>query len=102
MSGWDDAGVPDADGHELPVGLLNAERFYAAAQALGDLRCPVNPRAGEYRDELISAIAGDEITGTIHGAGNRRADLLETFVTGGVSFGIVIGLESIDVEHDQR
>lgn len=100
MSAWDNTGIPDADGHGLPIGLLNPEGLNSAAKALGDLCRTVYPGPGEDRDELISAIASDQIAGTIHGTGNCRADLLQTFVPGSVSFGIVVGFESIDIEHD--
>lgn len=102
MSAWDNAGVPDADGYGLPIGLLNAEGLNSAAKALSDLCRTVYPGPGEDRDELISAIASDQIAGAIHGTRNCRADLLQTFVSRSVPFGIVIGFESIDIEHDQR
>ncbi len=76
MSAWDNTGVPEADGHGLPIGLVNAEGLNSAAKALGHLCRTVYPGPGEDRDELISAIAGDQIAGTIHGTRNRRADLL--------------------------
>ena len=102
MSARDYTGVSDADGHGLSVCLLDAERLNASTKAFGDLCGTVNPCAGEYRNELISSVTCDEIAGTIHGTRNCRADLLQTFVPGGVSLGVVIGLESIDIEHDQR
>jgi len=62
-------------------------------------RCEIG--RGDQHDELLSAVARDEVAGSLSGLLKNSADCREAAVPFRVSERVVVWLEQIDIGHDQ-
>ena len=102
VSAGDHAGEARADGPATTIGMCNSESLDSLPKRFRYLGCPIHSGAGKHDDEFVSAVPSNEISRSIDGSGNRSGDLSEAFVARRMAESIVIGFESIDVEHNQR
>ena len=99
---WDDAGKADADRDEFAVRMRNPESLNALAKGLRHLGRSVRTGAGEDDHEFVAAVPSDEVSWSVDGSRDRGGNLPEAVVSRRMAVGIVVGFETIDVEHDQR
>ena len=98
----DRTGEARADGGVPTVGMRNAEGFNSLSKRFRHLCRSVRPSAGKYDHKFIAAVSCDEVSWSVDGSRDSGGNLPETFVARRMAEGIVIGFETIDVEHDQR
>ena len=73
-----------------------------AANALGEDSRAARVRVGQQHGELLAAIARDDVAGAADAVVDDGGDLLERVVAGLVTERVVVGLEAVDVGHQQR
>src|SRR5688572_23900750 len=96
------AGKTRADGSISTIGMRNAERLNSLPKCFRHLCRPIRTGTGKHDHEFVAAIPSDEISWPVDGSRNSGSHLPETFVARRMAEGIVVGFETIDVEHDQR
>ena len=80
----------------------NGQAGNRLANPLGHLAGTFAGRAGEQHGEFLSTITRHQITGTADGAADRLCDTPQTFVPHGMPVAIVVSLEVIHIDQDQR
>ena len=95
-------GKAHADGGAATVRMRNPERLNSLPKRFRDLCRSVCTGAGKDDHEFVTAVPGDEVSWSVDGPRDSGGNLLEAFVPRRMAEGIVVGFETIDVEHDQR
>jgi len=98
----DRTGEPRADGGASTIGVCDAEGFNSLPKRFCHLCRPISTRSGKDDHEFVAAVPCNKVSGSVDGSRNGGGNLPEAFVARRMAEGIVIGFESIDVEHDQR
>ena len=75
--------------------MRDAERFDAAAQALGDLRRLRRLGARQDHREFLAAVARDQRAFAAHASGDRGRDLLQATIAGAM-VGVLLGHNTRD------
>lgn len=99
---WDRTGEAHADSGAATFGVRNAEGLNSLPKRFRDLCRSVCTGAGKDDYEFVTAVPGDEVSWSVDGPRDSGGNLLEAFVPRRMAEGIVVGFETIDVEHDQR
>ena len=99
-----DCGAADGDGYDS--GRVALVRQAAVANGLadvfGDSPGAVFVGSGQHDGELFSAVAGNQIAGAENDIERGLGDLLETAIAPDVSVGVVVSLEVVGVDQEQR
>ena len=95
------AGEAHADGGAAAVGVRDAERFNSLPKCFGHLRRSIRTGSGKYNHKFIATVPSNEVSRSVDGSRDRGGHLPEAFVARRMAEGIVVGLKTIDVEHDQ-
>ncbi len=82
--------------------MAQRQGFDLAADGFGGLRCFRLVRIRQKNSEFLAAIAGDEGAGALHGFGEGIRNLPETLVSRLVAIDIVVALEPVDIDEEQR
>ena len=82
--------------------MRNMQRFNALAHSLADLHCAVNIGIRQNADKFFAAVPRHAIRRPLDRSGERMGDLLQTFVSLLMSVIIIIRLEKVNVNHDNR
>ena len=98
----DRTGEAQADGGVATVGVRNAEGLNSLPKRFRHLCRSVRTGAGKDDHEFVAAVPSDEVSWSVDGSRDSGGNLPEAIVARGMAEGIVVGLETIDVEHDQR
>ena len=72
------------------------------AQLFGYQACATRRGIGQHQHELLAAVARRQVGWPAAGLADRRGHLAQGFVALQVAEGIVVGLEIVDVDHQQR
>ena len=99
---WDRTGKAQADGGAATVGVRNAEGLNSLPKRFRHLCRSVRTGAGKDDHEFVAAVSSDEVSWSVDGSRDSGGNLSEAFVARRMAEGIVVGFETIDVEHDQR
>ena len=102
VSVGDRTGEARADGGAATVGVRNAEGLNSLPKRFRHLCRSIRAGAGKDDHEFVAAVPSDEVSWSIDGSRDSGGNLPEAFVARCMAEGIVIGFETIDVEHDQR
>ena len=88
----------------LPVGCPHGRCRATRRAGAGPRRSRPPPARGARQDdrELLAAVARDQRALVAHARGDRGSDLLQAAVAAAVAVQVVVGLEVVDVDHDQR
>ena len=95
-------GEARADGGAAPVGVRNAESLNPLPKRFRHLCRSIRTGARKDDHEFVATVPSDEVSWPIDGSRDGGGDLPEAFVARRMAEGIVVGFETIDVEHDQR
>ena len=95
-------GKAHADGGAATVGMRNAERLNSLPKRFRHLCRSIRTGAGKHNHEFVAAVPSDEVSWSVDGSRDSGGNLPEAFVARRMAEGIVVGFETIDVEHDQR
>ena len=95
-------GKAHADGGAATVGMCDAEGLNSLPKCFGHLCHAICTGTGKNDHEFVAAIPGDEISWSVDGSRDSSGNLTEAFVARRMPESIVVGFESVDVEHDQR
>ena len=98
----DRTGEAGADGSISTVGVRNAERLNSLPKCFRHLCRSIRTGTGKHDHEFVASVPSDEVSWPVDGSRNSGGHLTETFVARRMAEGIVVGFETIDVEHDQR
>ena len=90
----------DADAHRHPRSRRLREARDGRTHALRDLARPRLVRARQQDRELVAAVAEDAVA-LAERLPHRAGDPAEELVAGGVAVRVVVGLERVQVEHEQ-
>ncbi len=82
--------------------MRQVQRLDLRADRLGQHGGGVERGLGEQQHEFLAAVARRQIGGAQRARLQRRGHLLQADVAGGVAKRVVVQLEVVDVEHDQR
>jgi hypothetical protein len=102
VSAGNRTGEARADCRISAVGVRNAEGLNSLPKCFRHLCRPIRTGTGKHDHEFVAAVPSDEISWPVDGSRNSGGHLPETFVARRMAEGIVVGFETIDVEHDQR
>ena len=94
-------GHADADGH---VGLGGGQGggFHGGAQALAQAQGVADVGRGQGGDELLAAVAGQQVITALQAAVEDRGDRLQAAITFRMPVGVVESLEVVDIDHQHR
>lgn len=98
----DRTGEARADGGAVTVGVGNTEGLNSLPKRFRHLCRSVRTGAGKDDHEFVAAVPSDEVSWSVDGSRDGGGNLPEAFVARRMAEGIVVGFETIDVEHDQR
>src|ERR1041385_439331 len=90
-----------ADGGAATVRVRNAKRLNSLPKRFCHLRRAIRTRTGKDNHKFIAAVSSHEISRSVDGSRNSGGYLSEAFVARRMAEGIVVGLKTIDVEHNQ-
>ena len=99
---WNCAGKAHADGGAATFGVRNAEGLNPLPKRFRHLCRSIRTGTGKDDYEFVAAVSSDEVSWPVDGSRDGGGNLLEAFVARCMAVGIVVGFESIDVEHYQR
>lgn len=102
VSAGNRTGEARADGSISTVGVRNAKRLNSLPKCFRHLCGPIRTGAGKHDHEFVAAVPSDEVSWPVDSSRNSGGHLPETFIARRMAKGIVVGFETIDVEHDQR
>lgn len=94
-------GHADADG-DPGLGGGQGSGFHGGAQALGQANGVVQAVRGQRRDELLAAVAGQQVITALQAGVEDGRDRLQAAVAHRVAVRIVEPLEVVDVDHQHR
>ena len=94
-------GHADADG-DPGLGGGQGSGFHGGAQALGQAKGVVQAVRGQRRDELLAAVAGQQVITALQAGVEDGRDRLQAAVAHRVAVRIVEPLEVVDVDHQHR
>ncbi|MND72964.1 hypothetical protein D3C80_645260 [compost metagenome] len=83
-------------------GVRDAQAEHGLAQLLGHQACPARRGVGQYQDEFLATIARRQVGRPRARAADRLGHLAQGLVTGQVAKAVVVGLEVVHVDHQQR
>lgn len=80
----------------------NAQIGDRLAQLIGDEKCPFGRGVGQEGNELLAAVARQEVTFALEFRRRCTCNLLQAAVARLVPVPVVLLLEMIDIDHQQR
>ena len=99
---WDGARESETDGHGIAIGVFDFGFADFPSECIRDLCRSIHRSSRQHNNELVPSISRDQVAWTIHMARNKLCNLPETFIAGLMAMAVVIGLEEINIEHNQR